>query len=92
MTTAYETFKEAQAVLEEIVERTGKVLREIPGVGSGPMGLTPDAIKASPEYRAAKAAYDKAFAALRAFNGKYVKLFKAEISAERAERFAKKEI
>ena len=90
MSNAYQAFKEAQAVLEEIVERTGKVLREIPGAGSSPMGLTPDAVKFSPEYHIAKNAYRAAFAALRSFNGKYVKIFKAEIAAERAERYARK--
>lgn len=34
-------------------------------------GLTPDAVKFSPEYRAAKAEFDRAFAAVRAFNGRY---------------------
>ena len=33
-----------------------------------PNGLTPDAVKFSPEYRAAKSAYDQAFARLRAVN------------------------
>ena len=42
-------------------------LRAIPGVGGGPMGLTPDAVKASPEYRAARAACDAAHLRLRAF-------------------------
>ena len=86
MSAAFDTFRQAQAVLEQQVAVTGKALRAIPGVGSGPFGLTPDAISQSPDYRAAKAAYDAAFAALRAFNGKYVKVFKAEIAAERSAR------
>ena len=32
------------------------------------MGLTPDSVKASPEWQAAKAAWTEAFSALRAFN------------------------
>jgi hypothetical protein len=38
------------------------------GGNSGPNGLTPDAVKFSPEGRAAKAALDKAWARERAFN------------------------
>jgi len=38
------------------------------GAGSGPKGLTPDAIKQSPEYQEAKRKSDAAFKALRRFN------------------------
>lgn len=34
----------------------------------GPLGLTPDAVKASSEYKAAKRSSDAAFSALRRFN------------------------
>ena len=36
----------------------------------GPTGLTPDHVKFSPEYRAAKLAFDQAFARMRAFNSR----------------------
>jgi len=85
--SAYDTFKQAQALLEANVTATAIALRAIPGAGSGSMGLTPDAVKASPEYRSAKAAYDAAFHALREFNGKWVNVFAAEIKAERAARY-----
>jgi len=58
-------------------------LKAIPGVGSGQMGLTPDDVRARPDYRIAKAAMDKAFAELRAFNAVYVKRYKKELAAER---------
>ena len=61
----------AQNMLEAEFKRAGAVLRAITGVGSGQMGLTPGIIKFSPEYRAAKAATDTAFSALRAFNAKH---------------------
>jgi len=86
VSSAYQAFKEAQAVLEQQVASTTEAFRKIPGVGSGPMGLTPDHIRLSPEYRNAKAAFEAAFAALRNFNGKYIKIFKAEIAAERREK------
>lgn len=56
----------------------------------GPMNLTPDHVKAMPEYKALKAASDQAFQALRTFNGPYVKKFKKELAAYReASREAK---
>ncbi len=42
-----------------------KAMQQFP---RGPMGLTPDAVKATPEWRAAKQRLDRAFARLRAFN------------------------
>lgn len=58
--------------------------KAIPGVGTGPLwGLTPDDVRARPDYRIAKQAMDKAFAALRAFNAVYVKRYKNELAAER---------
>ena len=37
------------------------------------MGLTPDSIKSSPEWKVAKASFEQAFQNLRAFNGKHAK-------------------
>jgi hypothetical protein len=54
-----------RTALEKEVSTTGAVLRSFPRLASG---LTPDAVKFSPEYRAAKAASDRAFQALRKFN------------------------
>ena len=42
--------------------------------GGGLMGLTPDSVKASEQYQAARKAYDNAFAALRGFNSLYARL------------------
>ena len=47
----------------------------------GAMGLTPDAIKFAPRYRAAKRALDRAVATSRAFHGQYAGRFKKEIRA-----------
>lgn len=80
------TFLEAKAEaarLDAEVKRTGEILRVFP---RGPMGLTPDAVKATPEYKAAKTASEVAFAKLRAFNGWYTKTFKSELAAERRTR------
>jgi hypothetical protein len=83
----YAIAKQVKAQLEIECGLASQALRAIPGIGSGPMGLTPDAVKATPEYREAKARSDATFAALRNFNGKFVKLFAAEIKAERRAKF-----
>lgn len=44
-------------------------LRAVPGIGAGPMGLTPDSVKAGPAYREARAYHAAAFERLRALNG-----------------------
>jgi hypothetical protein len=54
-----------RGVLESDVATASKRLRDFP---KGPMGLVPDEIKASAEWREAKSAYNTAFAKLRAFN------------------------
>lgn len=51
-----------------------------------PIGLTPDHIKALPTYRAARFAFDQAFANLRQFNMGFVKTFAKEIRAQRDAR------
>ena len=55
----------------------------------GPMGLTPDHVKAMPEFKALNAAYQRAAAASRAFNGIYTKQFSKELRAAREERMRK---
>ncbi len=62
--TIIELCEQAEAAWRE----AGKAMKAIPGIGSGPMGLTPDHVKFSPAYRAAKAASDAAFAKLRKLN------------------------
>lgn len=82
--------KAAQAAIEDEWNRAGAALRAIPGVGTGPMGLTPDTVRALPEYRAVKLAYDSAFARLRAFNGAFVKAYGRELREERNARRSSK--
>ncbi len=58
----------ARRALEAESKAASDALRALPGVGSGAMGLTPDSVRSSSEYRAARAASDRAFQALRRFN------------------------
>jgi hypothetical protein len=74
--------------LSEAAEVASKRLRAIPGIGSGPMGLTPDAIKFSPEYREASAAYQRAAGILKDYAKGYCRTFKREIAADRDARRA----
>ena len=73
---------------EAHMKEAAQALKAIPGVGSGPMGLTPDSVKASPEYKAAKARFDWDFDSFRKFNAYYTKAFKKELQAERAKKYA----
>ena len=77
----YAEAKTRAVELEAETERTSKALKTLSG--GGPMGLTPEAVKATTEWKDAKRAYDVAFAALRNFNAAFVKRFKREISQDR---------
>lgn len=76
----YAIAKTVKAQLEAAETAAGQSLKSFP---KGPMGMTPDAVKASPEFKKAYAEYAAAFAALRNFNGMFFKTFKKEIAADR---------
>lgn len=78
---AFEEAKAERARIEAEVRSAGSDLKAFP---RGKMGLTPDAVKATTGYQAAKARYDKAFARLQAFNVAFTKKFAKELKAERA--------
>lgn len=83
----YNISKQVKRNLENELEKAEKVLKEFDKYGKGDMGLTPDSVKAMPEYRKAKAEFDSAFQVLRKFNQQFVKQFKKEIARERRERW-----
>lgn len=80
----YAQAKERHAQLQAEYERTGRVLQALSG--GGHMGMTPDHVRATPEWKVAKGDAAAAFAALRAFNEVFVPRFKREIAQERAAR------
>ncbi len=84
MNTEYETAKNYVRTIEKQCELAEAALKALPGINSGPMGLTPDHIKQSPEYIAAKRTYKRAFNVLRDVNSNFLKRFAKEIKAERA--------
>lgn len=73
----------ARDLLESQAKAAAKALAAIPGIGSGTMGLTPDSVKQSREYREAKALYSSAHEALRKLNAGNVKRFALELRRER---------
>lgn len=80
------TFEEALAEsdrLDQEASAVGDVLQAFP---RGATGLPPEHVRLSPEYRAAKARYKTAFAAVQAFNAVFTKRFAKELRAQRAER------
>jgi len=81
----YAIAKAAADQLNAEAKRLGRVLETYP---RNAIGLVSDAVRVSPEYKADRAAFDKAFSELRKFNTWYVKAFKAEIRADRNKRFA----
>jgi hypothetical protein len=68
--------------------RAANQWRAIPGNGAGPMGLTPDSVKQSPEWQSAYAAYWRAHNALAGHNAAGVKLYRRELAQEQRERRA----
>jgi hypothetical protein len=79
--TDYTQAKARRDQLEAEADRTGHALKALSG--GGLMGMTPEHVRATPEWKAAKHTADAAFAALQAFNTVYVRRFKREIGQDR---------
>ena len=77
----YSEAKEHSERLDAEATRLGRALRALSG--GGPMGITPDHVRATPAWRSAKREFDAAFAALRNFNAVFVRRFKREMLQER---------
>lgn len=72
------TFEDAhkhKQILDKIADAASKALQLYP---RGNMGLTPDSVKALPEFKADKAAYNLAAQECRKYNQWFVKQFKKE--------------
>lgn len=79
----YEIAKQIKARLEENHNAATARLKEVSGDERGPLGLTPDHVKARPEWRTAYNTERFAFGQLREFNGYMTKAFANEMRAER---------
>ena len=82
----YEISKVVKQQLEAETQAAIDKLNAIRGNERGPMGLTPDHIKFSPEYQQANAEFEKAFQVQRKFNAKFSRQYKNEIRAEYRDR------
>jgi hypothetical protein len=84
MDISFEDYQAQSLVLKEAVDRTSAILQIFP---RGNMGITPDDVRLSDEFRAAKHNYSVAFNALRVFNGSIPKEYmKRAAKIRRAER------
>lgn len=88
----YQEAKVYKANLEAINDAASKALQAFDSLGKSEMGMTPDHVKAMPEYQATKKAYDISFNNLRNFNGQFMKVFmkvfKKEVQADRKAKYA----
>lgn len=82
-------FKAATARRDALESEAQKHSQTLQGFPKGNMGMTPEHVKNSPEFREARTNYDRAHSQLRDFNSGYVKQFKNEIRAANP-RFARK--
>lgn len=82
------TYSEAKAMRDAIEAEVVSASAKLNAFPKGPFGMTPENVKFTDEFRAAKTAYDRAFAKFRKFNAAFVKAFKKEIQSERRNRNA----
>lgn len=83
----YQEAKAYKSNLEAINDAASIALQEFDKLGKSSMGMTPDHVKAMPEYQAAKKAYDISFNNLRNFNGQFMKVFKKEVKEEQRNKY-----
>lgn len=83
MMMTFDEYLTKVTILDEAVNNASQALQKFP---RGEMGLTPDDVKASSEFKAAKNTYDRAFRALRTFNASVPAKFKRERSRLRRSR------
>lgn len=79
-------YRAAREALCNRMRDAAERMAAIPGVGSGLFGLTPDHIKATPQWRAAHFAHWQAHTALADLNRRNVKRFRHELAQERREQ------
>lgn len=82
-------YAEARALYNEVKETSKSAsvaIRAFPK--DGPFGMTSDAVRATPEWKAAKSAMDTAFAHEQQIASWFCKTFKKEYATERAARYA----
>ena len=81
-------YAEAKQIADSFWDASTLSSNVLNGFPKGPMGLTPDSVRAAPEWKVAKAQADSDFKKLQNWNTFYVKTFKKEINAARAAKYA----
>jgi hypothetical protein len=81
--TDYESAKRQRDSISAELTRLSVILESYP---KGPMNLTPDSVKATPEHQQTRRECNTAFARLRAFNTVFIRTYKREITLDRANR------
>ena len=71
----YEIYIASITSLEKSADKASEKLRALKGDAVGPMGLTPDSIKFSPEYQEALKAYNTLHNGIRKINSMVPKSF-----------------
>lgn len=89
---APKTYEEAKAIADKLWDASraaGEVMNKFP---KGPMGMTPDEVKKTPEWQKAKRNADSAHNAVRAINDYINRHFKKEYAADRKNRAANRQV
>lgn len=84
-------FAQARQLADELWEAHRKASQAMDAYPKNAMGLTPDEVKRTDEWKRARAAADASFAQLRRFNAWFLKAFKPELQRERRARHEARE-
>ena len=84
------TFEDAKAHLRGLEYGAREAGRPLSSYPKGPMGLTPDHIKATPQWHKERAEYEAARKRLVTFTAWFVKTFAKEYKAERVAKYQSK--
>jgi hypothetical protein len=82
------TFEEAKAIQTKLNSEVAAASAALQVFPKGRMGLTPDEVKSSPEFRAAMQRYNASFLQFRSINGLLTRKFSNELREERRTRRA----
>ncbi len=82
-------YEEAKALKEELIEINDKYSKKLEGFEKNHLGMTPDHIRDTKEWKEAKQRFDDSFTKLQYFNPWFMKNFKKEYAAERRKRRVK---
>lgn len=79
-------YSDAKAYRDKLDSHVANLSQTLKSFPKGAMGMTPDSVRASVEFKKVKSEFDGAFQKLRNFNEKFTKVYKGEIQADRASR------